>query len=242
MAVGGWIQRRIAELLLRLRSGDPAVRREAAEALGEMGDAAAAPEVLEALRERLGDDDPKVRTYAAWALGMMGEAAARPEVLEALVGRLKDEDAWVRMEAAQALGGMGPAAATPEVVGALVERFWDDDGDVGGAAAFSLGRLASDRPEVVLAILPHLRDASEMVRGQALFALDSMLDALEIRPVPATPEVLEALRECLGGEQDVRVRQVVARLLDIMGRAAGRPARSPVRTDRRRSGGGRRTH
>jgi HEAT repeat protein len=278
-------EERMAELLERLRSGRPVVRLEAAKALGEMGEGAVVPEVLEALverlrddeapevrrevaealakmafgaswdvkravatpevvralRERLGDDDPEVRTYAAHALGMMGPAAARPEVLEALVERLKDENEWVRMEAAQALGGMGPAAAAPEVVGALLERFWDEEGDVGSAAAQALGWLAADYPEVVLAILPHLRDASERVRGHALFALDSMLDALEIRPVPATPEVLEALRECLGGEQDVRVRQVVARLLGMMGRAAGRPARSPGRWDRRR-GGGRRKH
>jgi HEAT repeat protein len=201
-----------------------------------------AEERMAELLERLRSGRLVVRLEAAKALGEMGEGAVVPEVLEALVERLKDENEWVRMEAAQALGGMGPAAAAPEVVGALLERFWDEEGDVGSAAAQALGWLAADYPEVVLAILPHLRDASERVRGHALFALDSMLDALEIRPVPATPEVLEALRECLGGEQDVRVRQVVARLLGMMGRAAGRPARSPVRPDRRRSGGGWRTH
>jgi len=42
-------EERMAELLERLRSGRPVVRLEAAKALGEMGEGAVVPEVLEAL-------------------------------------------------------------------------------------------------------------------------------------------------------------------------------------------------
>ena len=63
-----------------LRDPEPSVRHVAAKALGQMGKAAATPEVLEALRACLWDEDEWVRYEAAWALERMGEAAARPGV------------------------------------------------------------------------------------------------------------------------------------------------------------------
>jgi HEAT repeat protein len=75
-----------------------------------MGAAAATPEVLQALRERLRDKDGDVRRAAAEALGAMGAAAATSEVLQALTElRDKDEDEYVREAAALALGKMGEA-------------------------------------------------------------------------------------------------------------------------------------
>jgi len=73
---------------------DRAVRWAAAEALGEMGKAAATPEVVGALLGRLrdGDEDPFVRSAAARALGRMGPRAATPEVLRALVECLGPEE------------------------------------------------------------------------------------------------------------------------------------------------------
>jgi predicted GNAT superfamily acetyltransferase len=68
-----------------------------------MGSAAARPEVIGALLERLGDEESYVREAAARALGAMGAAAARPEVIGALLERLGDEDPDVREAAAEAL-------------------------------------------------------------------------------------------------------------------------------------------
>jgi len=132
----------------------------------------------------------------------MGEAAATPEVVRALRERLEDGDPKVRTSATWALGEMGPAAATLEVVGALVERFRDEDGDVAGASAFYLGMMASGRPEVVRALVPHLRDASAEVRRNALSALQWTGSATRW-----PPEVLDVLAECLrDGDAGVRFR------------------------------------
>ncbi|MGC8880568.1 MAG: HEAT repeat domain-containing protein, partial [Anaerolineae bacterium] len=72
------------------------VRQAAARALGKIGDAAAVPALIEALR----DEDEDVRQAAAEALGKIGDAAAVPALIEAL----RDEDMWVRRAAAEALG------------------------------------------------------------------------------------------------------------------------------------------
>jgi ABC-type nitrate/sulfonate/bicarbonate transport system substrate-binding protein len=68
-----------------------------------MGEAAARPEVLQALLKRLREVYVYVRRAAARALGAMGEAAARPEVLQALLEGLRDESEDVREAAAEAL-------------------------------------------------------------------------------------------------------------------------------------------
>ena len=149
-----WVRRDVAEVLRavgrawyeiflrRLRDGTPEARERAADALGWMGQAAAAPEVLRALAGRLRDEDRAVRVAAAWALGRMGPAAAAPEVLEALAERLRDEDPAVRRAAADALRAMGPAAATLETFRALAGCLRDRDRDVRRAATEALVRLA----------------------------------------------------------------------------------------------------
>ena len=70
--------------------------RNAAVALGNLGDLRAVPAVVDALEDR----DPVVRGHAAWALGRIGGKAAR-RALEATRGR--EEDARVRDEVELAL-------------------------------------------------------------------------------------------------------------------------------------------
>ena len=102
--------KKLEALLEGLRDKDEDVRREAALALGEMGEAAARPEVIQALLERLRDKYGDVRAAAALALGWMGKAAATPEVLQALRERLRiDKKEYVREAAAEALGKMEEA-------------------------------------------------------------------------------------------------------------------------------------
>jgi len=103
---------RLGKLLEDLRDGDAGVRLEAARALGEMGEAAAVPEVLRALVGRLRDrsETSGVRAQAAWALRRMGPSAAVPEVLEALRECLGDGDDWVGYVAAWTLEALVRAA------------------------------------------------------------------------------------------------------------------------------------
>jgi HEAT repeat protein len=71
-------------LVQMLSDKDWQVRREAAWALGEIGDPKAVPFLIRSLR----DKDKYVRRAAAWALGKIGD----PQVVPALIDVLKDED------------------------------------------------------------------------------------------------------------------------------------------------------
>lgn len=72
------------------------VRRDAACALGEIGDARAVEPLIQALLE---DENPYVRARAAWALGEIGDTRA----IEALTQALEDENSSVRLQAEKAL-------------------------------------------------------------------------------------------------------------------------------------------
>jgi epoxyqueuosine reductase len=75
------------------RSG---LRRNAAVALGNVGDPQAAP----ALARALTDEDPVVRGHAAWALGRIGSARAQLDA-----ARARETAPEVRAEIERALSG-----------------------------------------------------------------------------------------------------------------------------------------
>jgi HEAT repeat protein len=130
-------------------------------ALGQLGAAAATPEVLTALLHLLADADADISTrgVTVGALGQLGAAAATPEVLTALLHLLADAAANVRRAAARALGQLGAAAATPEVLTALLHTLADADTGVRYATASALQRLSGyvrlpDRSATVQLLLP----------------------------------------------------------------------------------------
>lgn len=97
-----------------LLKGDPMweVRREAANALGRMGD----PRAQSALAEALNDKDADVREAAAMALGNLGNRSA----ITPLVLALKDEQSGVRRIAAAALSRIDfQWPASPEAAAAV---------------------------------------------------------------------------------------------------------------------------
>ncbi|WP_028459444.1 HEAT repeat domain-containing protein [Chloroflexus sp. Y-396-1] len=182
--------------VLRGRRVEYSVCWVAARALGRIGDAAAVPELLAALR----DADWNARRAAAEALVQIG-AAAVPGLLAAL----RDASEWVRQVAASALGRIGDAAAVPELLHALR----DANPDVREAAAGALGRIgdAAAVPELLHA----LRDANPGVHEAAVEALRQI-------GAPAVPGLLAALRDAREW-----VRQVAARALGRIGDAAAVP-------------------
>ena len=107
---------------LKNPDSDPTVKRLAAEALRQIGPAAAP--AVPALIETLKDTDPTAKWLAADALGAIGPAAA--PAIPALVEVLKDKGAnsLARAGAASALGAIGPAA-----IPALMEVFKDKSAD-----------------------------------------------------------------------------------------------------------------
>ena len=94
------------------------MRREAASALGRLGNASEV--VINALVLRLEDSDNSVRREAEFALGRLGNASEA--VISALLQRLEDGQGLVRYFTASALGKLGIKSS--EVLPAVVQ--WID--------------------------------------------------------------------------------------------------------------------
>ncbi len=83
------------------------LRRNAAIALGNVGDANAIPSLVEAVRD---DEHPIVRGHAAWALGRLGQRLGAGHVLGGLRDLLKEEeDTSVREEIEGAIARLSPS-------------------------------------------------------------------------------------------------------------------------------------
>lgn len=105
----------IDSLLLALRNENNDVRREAAEALGRIGDVKA----VEPLIKTFVDMNEQVRHSAAEAVGRIGESAIEP-----LSRALRDGEMIVRMQAVRALGKIGSAKAVELLIGAFMTDDW----------------------------------------------------------------------------------------------------------------------
>lgn len=129
-------------LLERLGDRDPAIRHDAAEALGSLGDTRA----LTPLRALLRDPEGGVRTAAAVALIRVGDQQLFPEVVKAL----RHEDPQVVIGAAVALGYLADRRVVPN----LVEAFKTDNVEVGAAVAWALGQCkdAAALPWLITAV------------------------------------------------------------------------------------------
>lgn len=135
-------------------------RKNAAWALGALGDERAAPLLTSTLK----DTEAPVRRSSAWALGALDESAAVPALVEAL----DDTDAGVRQQAAWALGAIGDHRA----VDGLVHALQDTDAGVRSQAAWALGAIGDNR--AVAALTKLLKDSDVRVRRQAAWALGAI--------------------------------------------------------------------
>ncbi|CAK0907711.1 unnamed protein product [Prorocentrum cordatum] len=143
---------RVQELLEALRGdADSDVRRLAAEALGKLGAAEAAPGLLEALR---GDANLNVRRTAAAALVKLDAAEAAPGLLRMLE---EDVDPEFRRTAAKMLDRFDPKDLALQLVRTVRNR------DMGipwrETAASELARLVTKDSAVALALADEHADA-----------------------------------------------------------------------------------
>lgn len=104
-------------------------RKNAAWALGAMGNTEAVTALIEALK----DSDAGVREQVAWALGAIGDRRA----VDGLIGALGDSAPGVRKQAAWALGAIGDNRA----VTALTRGLKDPDAGVRKQSAWALGAI-----------------------------------------------------------------------------------------------------
>lgn len=206
-------------LITALRDAHPAVRRAAANALGNLK----ARRAVAALGAVAADTDVEVRRAAVHALGEIGDRRA----VDVLMGRAKDSDREVREAAVDALAEFGDAVdgrvfrewlddASPEIraravhgvgerrdraaVPRLIELTADPSPDVRQAALQALGEMRA--PEGLAAVTAGLRDPRADVRQAALSALDDL-----------DPAELPAAVAGLLGDQDGDVRHQAARLV-----------------------------
>jgi HEAT repeats/PBS lyase HEAT-like repeat len=152
----------------RLPFHDADVRRSAADALSNIGPAAA--DAVPALAEALKDQDTGVRRSAAYALSNIGPAAA--EAVQVLADALKNQNRDVRRIAAKAFQRIGPAATN--AVPALVNALKDQDTVVRLVAADALGKIGPTAVHAAAALAEALQDQDSDVRLRAAGALKSI--------------------------------------------------------------------
>jgi HEAT repeat protein len=153
--VGGMILQRIDPLQAYL------IRPAAARALGKLGPGAAAatPDLVRALRDRLNGTSGE----AGGALRQIG----RPAVPD-LIGALRDEDKFVRATAAGALGQIGPEAAP--AIPALIQILTRSGPDEQQFAAQNLARIGTPAVAALINVLVRQGGTAGEAAASALLA------------------------------------------------------------------------
>ena len=159
-------------LIVTLKDENPDVRRRVAETLGEIEDERA----VEPLIKAMDDNDTGVRTRAAIALWEMGHAGAVE--IEPLIAGLSDPSYFVSKQAAKALGKIGgPQAVEPLIETLTSGRFYS----LQSIAAEELGKVGDDR--AVEPLTDALKHEQALVRKHAAEALGKIGDARAVEPL-----------------------------------------------------------
>jgi HEAT repeat protein len=168
-------------LIVALKDENPLARRNAAMALGEIGDIRAINSLIGALK----DEDPIVRRNSARALGELRNNSA----IEPLIAALKDKVGVVRREAALALGDIKDKRA----VKPLMNSLGDSDAIVRINATTALKEMGI--PETAIAdlqvkaedgfnsLIQQLKDRNRNTRAEAAKALSEIKDARAVDPL-----------------------------------------------------------
>jgi HEAT repeat protein len=199
----------VEELTAALQDPIPEVRREAARALGAIGDARAVPALIQALQ----DPASNLVLEAADALGAIGS----PDATDALLPLLHAERIEARIAAAQALRRI----ADPRALPALFQRLEHAPEPLEQAALLEAIAAALERAEpdaLHEAVDPHtltcwLESEHPSVRADAALALASLPTSPSLAPLlrlrlqhETEPAALAALARALarhGNEDDI---------------------------------------
>ncbi|MGH7492753.1 MAG: HEAT repeat domain-containing protein [bacterium] len=182
----------VTTLVDLLDSSNPALRSEAAFALGQIADPAATKVIL----KNLGDEkDLEVRLALIEALSKVAKDSLLPAIDSTLSRQLDEDIPIVRAETALALGRLAHRGLQGEGWGTKLAFLLNDETEeVRWRAAYALMRLAE--PATAPGLRNALRDRSPRVRMQAARALAELRD-------PAAWETLALLAHT---DQDWRVR------------------------------------
>ncbi|MBA2335045.1 MAG: HEAT repeat domain-containing protein [Pyrinomonadaceae bacterium] len=191
-----------AVLISLLRDKAEFVRREAAYALGKVGNANAISSLLQTLQK---DKILEVRTASAVALGMIGDASAVPALTTILQARPREEDEFLRRSAARSIGQIAQIirtgkrrVLTPQNF--LAEKFKNIESPI-------TGNLIEKYPvfrasiSVLVSTLQNKAEADD-TRREAAFSLgaigdDSAISVLRANLTSDDPYLVEISKEAL---------------------------------------------
>ena len=210
-------RRDVDKLIKALRYKDASMRKSAARALGEIGDARAVEPLLSTLK----DQDKGVRGWSADALGKIGDARAVEPLLAVL--KHQDNDEWFQVRAADALEWISVAqrwdsmswneqiqwlekSGDARVLEPFLTALKNDDSRIQRNAIRTLAEVGKPAVEPLLAVL---RDENKNLRWGAVGALGRIGDARAFEPLCAalkdnSEDVREAAAWALGKIGDTR--------------------------------------
>ncbi len=190
----------LAKHIEALSNEDPAVRSDAADALGMLGESAA--DAVTKLSETLRDDYEPARLNAAYALGAIGEPA-----VSTLIDKLEDENGATRRMAAYGLAAVGEPA-----VPVLCEAMEHENEEVRHQATYALAQIGSNAKPAIDALMEHAKDSKVEVRRY----VPEAFGAIGPSAAPAVPVLIDRL----ANDEDVQVRFESALALAQIGPAS----------------------
>jgi HEAT repeat protein len=191
-----------------LKDADILVKRDAAGAIGLIGEDAAATAIPE-LIACCGDNDVELKKSAFAALVRLVGPDDLKDVKEALLKGLKDGEVEIRRNAALALAGVGGADAAPAVP-VLIETLRLKNTEPNAltlrrSAALAFGNIGPTAKEAIPDLRAALNDADETIRHNAAVSCIGLKDEAE----PALPDLVKLLTTKTESDR-VRAQSAVA--------------------------------
>ncbi len=196
---------------------DPRVRRYLALAIGRL--ASPPPEAVDELTAALGDPDTETRISVIWALAALGDESTAADVEAAY----RSDDAGVRKMAVYALGALTGGGDHATLRNALD----DPAADVQWNAAVALARHGRGDGMAVIRRMLDREYVTRMVtrRGSARDALDPVseviVSGLQAAASLRAAELRQPVAALIEEDENLRVRELAMKTLDLLNRPAG---------------------
>lgn len=196
---------------------DPRVRRYLALAIGRL--ASPPPEAVVELTAALGDPDTETRISVIWALAALGDESSADDVEAAY----RSDDAGVRKMAVYALGALTGGGDHATLRNALD----DPAADVQWNAAVALARHGRGDGMAVIRRMLDREYVTRMVtrRGSARDALDPVseviVSGLQAAASLRAAELRQPVAALIEEDENLRVRELAMKTLDLLNRPAG---------------------